>query len=802
MVSTVLSINIQQAGAAAPACSNPVAVNTPGSDLASRVAAAPVGTCFTFANGTYTFHDVVPKDDMVFLGASTAGVIIDGRGHENAFHGTADSVTIASMTFQDFNSSGGTKRQEQAPIRGTARLWASDAGQMATNWTIDGIVSQRNYAAGIFLGDHFTVRNSIFRNNGVAGLSGDSIVGGLIEANIVHGNGALQASGVYVNGGGMKFGQAGTPADPVVVKNNEVYDNPNIGIWCDIGCQGFHVIDNYIHDHVSRGVMYELSANLVVRGNRIEDSNTWTNHLGDFNAGAITVGESANALVENNHIENAQSGVVVRQTLRPAGGESFLFNYPFVNFVTSNVTVRNNVHVNVRQTGVSTGSTGNGLITNPGSISYSGNTYDNLSGMTFWWNNGQRLTAAQWQTAGRDTVANGSGPSTGDSDRGPDGSPVVPVQPAAPSTTVASAPTPVSPTSAGENPGELPLRINAGGPAMTDANGQHWLADRFYVGGNEASHAQGRSIANTDSDALYRNERWGATGYNIPLPAGEYVVRLHHAEVFVGCQSAECREFSVSVEGQTVVSDVDVYAEVGGYSALVVDTVSSVADGELTIRFSSSRQHAQVSGIEILQMSPTSSSPDNPITGTPGTPDPSGSNGTASPASSGNAPADVQPDPGVSGDARRPAQPEPSTGAAEDSSPANGVNDEPVGPANEGEPIESEAGSADDLVGDDLGGDAAGGVSSENAADGDSDSALIDDAVDTDPSDSRVERGETSGYGADQPAPGALALEIIGPSGAQDSPTPILPVLALLAALLGLVAVAARSVGQHVLTER
>ncbi len=756
MASIGISSNRQEVGAAPliptsnrvaaiSGCSTSVAVTPPAADLATRVANAPAGTCFTLANGVYTFHDVVPKNSMTFVGESTTGVVVDGRGHENAFHGTADRVTIARMTFQDFNSSAGTKRQEQSPIRGTARLWASDPGQMATNWVIDGVISQRNYAAGIFVGDHFTVRNSTFRNNGVTGLSGDSFVGGLFENNIVHGNGALQNSGVEVNGGGMKFGQAGSLAAPVVIRNNEVYDNPNIGIWCDIGCQGFHVIDNYIHDHVSRGVMYELSANLVVRGNRVERSNTWTNHLGDFNAGAITVGESKNAVVENNHIQDAQSGVVVRQTRRPATGEGFLANYPYVNYVTSNVTVRNNVHVRVRHTGISTGSTGNGLITNPGSITYTGNSYDDLAGMTFWWNNGQRLTAAQWQAAGRDTSANGSGPSTGAGDRGPDQSTAT-----APSTSQPPATSPPTPSPT-RQPVSVPVRINAGGPAFVDADGARWIADDYYVGGNTAFHAAGKPIANTESDSLYRDERWGATGYDIPVPAGRYLVRLHHAEVYEGCQIASCRTFSVTVEGETVVADVDVYSTVGGYSALVVDTVSAVGDGELTIRFSSSRQSAQVSGIEILPATAASTTTGQPTTGSMPT-SPLQTDRKESGGSIG----------GVEGGAPVSGLAAPDKAAPVETT-TNGVD------SDDSEPTDTEA-----------------GTDAESTLDGTSDPTHIDRS-----SGGLTEEGGgiDPAFGVDAPASSQLALELVSASGDRGTSPFLLGatavVLTMLAVALG-----------------
>lgn len=458
----------QLAGLAAevPACADSVPV-TPASNLAALVTQRPAGTCFLLAAGNYQFHDVVPKDGMAFVGAGTDEVIVTGPGQENAFHGMADGVVIGQMTFRGFTGSGGTSRQEQAPIRGTRALWASNRGELATNWLVTDVISEGNYASGIFLGDNWTVRNSVFRNNGVTGIGGDSLVGGLIEANIINGNGINAATGAASNGAGMKLTQAGTQAQPVIVRNNEVFANHNEGVWCDLGCNGMQVLDNYIHDHLSRGVMYELSSHLTVRGNTIRSSNTWTDFAGDFNAGAITVGESADVVVENNRIEQAEAGVVVRQTKRPYPGENLTL-YADLTWVSANVTVRNNILDGTRKTGISTGATGRNLITNPGSIQYVGNTYQNppAGGLQFWWNNGASMTFDQWKAAGRDTTAQGSQPSSPETAvRGPRTpaatAPATTATTAAPTTTEAPTTTTAAPTTTESTTTEAPTTTEA-----------------------------------------------------------------------------------------------------------------------------------------------------------------------------------------------------------------------------------------------------------------------------------------------------------------------------------------------------
>jgi hypothetical protein len=310
------------------------------------------------------------------------------------------------MTFTGFQGSAGEKRQEQAPIRGTSAIWKSDRGEMARDWLIEDVETSNNFSNGIFLGDHFTVRGSLVTGNGVAGLGGSETVGGLIESNVITGNGTEAASGVLSNGAGMKFTEAVSPDDPLVVHRNEIYQNNGNGVWCDIGCTGFEVIDNYIHDERSRAVKVELSSNAVIRGNLLVNANTWSDFSRDFNVGAITAAESSDVLIEDNYIEGAVAGIVVRQTKRPLQPqENFLIEegrYENVVFVSERVTIRNNVIVDVDAMGISTGATGRGLIPDPSSIRFEANTYANSNEIEFWWASGDRYSFDQWQASGRD----------------------------------------------------------------------------------------------------------------------------------------------------------------------------------------------------------------------------------------------------------------------------------------------------------------------------------------------------------------------------------------------------------------
>jgi Malectin domain len=75
-----------------------------------------------------------------------------------------------------------------------------------------------------------------------------------------------------------------------------------------------------------------------------------------------------------------------------------------------------------------------------------------------------------------------------------------------------------------------PILINCGGEEYTDSQERIWQADKFNTGG--AVSRTGADILDTDSDELYRSERYGGEmTYSIPMGAGIYTITLHFAEI-------------------------------------------------------------------------------------------------------------------------------------------------------------------------------------------------------------------------------------------------------------------------------
>ncbi len=160
-----------------------------------------------------------------------------------------------------------------------------------------------------------------------------------------------------------------------------------------------------------------------------------------------------------------------------------------------------------------------------------------------------------------------------------------------------------------EPPDPQTIRVNTGGDLFFDQAGKLWQSDTGFQGGWTYSFAS--EIAGTDEDALYQDERYGSFAYSFPLVNGAYRVRLHFAEIYWGAPGggepgAGNRVFSVTANGVQIISDLDLYAQVGPLTATIIESIVSVESAQLVLEFSASVDFATVAAIEIL-----------PVTGTP-----------------------------------------------------------------------------------------------------------------------------------------------------------------------------------------
>jgi hypothetical protein len=155
-------------------------------------------------------------------------------------------------------------------------------------------------------------------------------------------------------------------------------------------------------------------------------------------------------------------------------------------------------------------------------------------------------------------------------------------------------------------PAEQPVyAVNAGGSAYTAVDGTEYAADAYFyqsAGTSPTSEPTG----NTEDDTLYQTERYGdPLSYGFPVSDGNYNVTLQFAEIYHGVDGGNPgggvgdRLFNVSIEGQQVLTNYDIYEEVGPLSATDKTFTVGVSDGTLNVTMDASVDYAKVSAITV-----------------------------------------------------------------------------------------------------------------------------------------------------------------------------------------------------------
>ena len=177
-------------------------------------------------------------------------------------------------------------------------------------------------------------------------------------------------------------------------------------------------------------------------------------------------------------------------------------------------------------------------------------------------------------------------------------------------------------------------RINCGGDAFQDEFGQQWEADdtiRSHSWGQDfeginALQASQRHIATairgTKSDELFQFFRFGRhrLWYELPVADGDYRVELYFAEPWHGKGGGEkddyegLRIFDVAINGETVIDDLDPWAEAGYCGALKRTVTAKAKDGKLLISFPEVKAgQAIICGIAVASLTSQLSALNSPL---------------------------------------------------------------------------------------------------------------------------------------------------------------------------------------------
>lgn len=158
-----------------------------------------------------------------------------------------------------------------------------------------------------------------------------------------------------------------------------------------------------------------------------------------------------------------------------------------------------------------------------------------------------------------------------------------------------------APASAKEVKPMLPtIRIKAGGgEGFKDSNGNTWLADQGFTGGDTVDRPE-LTITNTPDQRIYQSERYSMTQFTQALPNGKYTVKLHFCETYDGITSPGQRVFSFNVAGHDF-KNFDVWVKAGGPQNAYIETVPvEITTGKLDITFTPDIENPQINGIEII----------------------------------------------------------------------------------------------------------------------------------------------------------------------------------------------------------
>lgn len=122
--------------------------------------------------------------------------------------------------------------------------------------------------------------------------------------------------------------------------------------------------------------------------------------------------------------------------------------------------------------------------------------------------------------------------------------------------------------------------------------------DLWYSSKNSAVGGTDAFISGTSDQELYKTYRYGSSfSYDIPLAKGRYNVTFYFAETHH--DATERRKFNVAMEGNEVISGLDVFQMVGKNQAFVLERQVIVSDFELNIQFSATVDAGMISAMKI-----------------------------------------------------------------------------------------------------------------------------------------------------------------------------------------------------------
>jgi len=153
-----------------------------------------------------------------------------------------------------------------------------------------------------------------------------------------------------------------------------------------------------------------------------------------------------------------------------------------------------------------------------------------------------------------------------------------------------------------------PIRLTAQDGFYTDSAGMVWKPDRYYNGGQNATHAV--ELSGTRDPDLFSRERYGRFDYAIPVDKGTYRLSLYFAEEYFGPGGSRggqpgTRVFDVNCNGVALLREFDLLKDAGMAQAVVktFHGLTPNGQGTLLVSFSPIHDYASLYALEVVDES-------------------------------------------------------------------------------------------------------------------------------------------------------------------------------------------------------
>ena len=132
----------------------------------------------------------------------------------------------------------------------------------------------------------------------------------------------------------------------------------------------------------------------------------------------------------------------------------------------------------------------------------------------------------------------------------------------------------------------------------TNSAGKFYDVDHYYSGGTDGSTTA--TISGTPDQAEYQTYRYGSSfSYTIPLVNGTYALYMDFMEPTL--TGSGQRVFNVSANGATLLSNFDIYSQVGQHAALQKQFTVTVTNGTLSLNFTATTNSALICAFAMVK---------------------------------------------------------------------------------------------------------------------------------------------------------------------------------------------------------